>query len=62
MQWTIEELSAELQVSNTILRRKISYWVNQGLLKESSTDVYNLIEDSEVHNMSGRYSPISADT
>lgn len=62
MQWTIEELSAELQVSNTILRRKISYWVNQGLLKESTTDVYNVIEDSEAHNMSGRFSTVDADT
>ncbi|EDV22414.1 uncharacterized protein TRIADDRAFT_28922, partial [Trichoplax adhaerens] len=45
VQWTIEEISEELQVSSTILRRKISYWINQGLLKETPVDSYNLVED-----------------
>ena len=29
----------------TVLRRKISFWQSQGLLKETTPDVYQLVEE-----------------
>uniref|UniRef100_A0A1B6GF83 Anaphase-promoting complex subunit 2 n=3 Tax=Cuerna arida TaxID=1464854 RepID=A0A1B6GF83_9HEMI len=45
-QWTIEDLSKKMLVPSTILRRRIAYWQTQGLLKETSTDCFILVEDS----------------
>ncbi|XP_054275023.1 anaphase-promoting complex subunit 2 isoform X2 [Macrosteles quadrilineatus] len=44
-QWTIEELSQKMLVPSTILRRKITFWQTQGLLKETATDCFTLVEE-----------------
>lgn len=43
--WTIDELSTELEMTASVLRRKITFWQSQGLLKEVQHDVYQLVED-----------------
>jgi anaphase-promoting complex subunit 2 len=44
-QWTIEELSQVMQISGSLLRRKISFWQSQGILREQSPDVFVLMEE-----------------
>ncbi|CAB3380958.1 Hypothetical predicted protein [Cloeon dipterum] len=44
-QWTIEDLSQVMQISGTLLRRKISFWQSQGILREQSPDVFVLMEE-----------------
>ncbi|XP_011309076.1 anaphase-promoting complex subunit 2 [Fopius arisanus] len=51
-QWNVEELAEVMHVPPTILRRKISFWVSQGLLKEIENDVFLLQEDSNTKNRS----------
>ncbi|XP_022094921.1 anaphase-promoting complex subunit 2-like [Acanthaster planci] len=43
--WTVDELSAVMQVSVTALRRKMAFWQSQGVLREESTDTFVLIEE-----------------
>lgn len=45
-QWTIDELSGVLLIPPTLLRRRIAFWQSQGLLKETTTDTYCLIEET----------------
>ncbi|XP_050425867.1 anaphase-promoting complex subunit 2 [Adelges cooleyi] len=44
-EWTIDELSMEMRVPATNLRRRIGFWQNQGLLREKSVDTFILVED-----------------
>jgi anaphase-promoting complex subunit 2 len=54
-QWTIEELSQVMQMSGSLLRRKISYWQSQGILREQSPDVFVLLEEGTARSgSSGR--------
>nr|CAD7193888.1 unnamed protein product [Timema douglasi] len=46
LDWTIEDLSHQMQVPATVLRRKIAFWQSQGLLREVSTDMFVLVEDT----------------
>ncbi|CAG2054169.1 unnamed protein product [Timema podura] len=46
LEWTIEDLSHQMQVPATVLRRKIAFWQSQGLLREVSTDMFVLVEDT----------------
>ncbi|KAL5012414.1 hypothetical protein ScPMuIL_010965 [Solemya velum] len=43
--WTVEELSNDLQMPATALRRKVAFWQSQGLLKEETTDTFLLVEE-----------------
>lgn len=43
--WTLEEISNEVKVPATTLRRKIVYWLQQGVLKETPADTYTIIEE-----------------
>jgi len=52
-EWTVSDLSTSLKVSSSVLRRKIVFWVSQGLIKESGTDTYSLIEDGHQRRPSG---------
>ncbi|XP_049784564.1 anaphase-promoting complex subunit 2 isoform X1 [Schistocerca cancellata] len=45
-QWTIEELSQEMRVAPTILRRRMAFWQSQGLVREMSTDNFVLVEET----------------
>lgn len=54
-QWTIEELSHVMKMSGSLLRRKISFWQSQGILREQSPDVFVLIEEGAARSgVSGR--------
>ncbi|KAG8194712.1 hypothetical protein JTE90_028026 [Oedothorax gibbosus] len=43
--WTITELSTEMQLSASVLRRKITFWQSHGILQEIETDVFILLEE-----------------
>lgn len=45
--WTINELSTEMQMQASVLRRKITFWQNHGILHEEENDVFELIEDQK---------------
>lgn len=45
--WTINELSAEMQMQASVLRRKITFWQNHGILHEEENDVFELMEDQK---------------
>ncbi|XP_076619947.1 anaphase promoting complex subunit morula [Colletes latitarsis] len=51
-EWTLEELAEVMHVPATVLRRKITFWVMQGLLKENSNDIFTLQEESTTKNRS----------
>lgn len=44
-EWTSEELSLSLKIPISTLRRRITFWQTQGLLKEVTPDKYTLIEE-----------------
>lgn len=45
-EWTLEKLSEIIHAPTTVLRRKIGFWVTQGVLKETANDTYTLQEES----------------
>ncbi|XP_028664582.2 anaphase-promoting complex subunit 2 [Erpetoichthys calabaricus] len=45
--WTLEELSDALKVPSTMLRRKMAFWQQQGVLREESPGVYVVIEEMQ---------------
>ncbi|XP_024894051.1 anaphase-promoting complex subunit 2 [Temnothorax curvispinosus] len=45
-EWTLQDLAEVMHAPATVLRRKMSFWVSQGLLKETSSDVFILQEES----------------
>lgn len=45
--WTINELSAEMQMQSSVLRRKITFWQNHGILHEEENDIFELMEDQK---------------
>lgn len=45
-QWSIDELSRVMKVPATLLRKKIVFWQSQGILKETSNNVFLLVEES----------------
>ncbi|XP_012279074.1 anaphase-promoting complex subunit 2 [Orussus abietinus] len=44
--WTLSELADVMHAPATVLRRKITFWLSQGLLKEVSPDTFTLQEES----------------
>lgn len=42
--WTVEELSGIMHVPPGLLRRRLGFWVSQGVLKEESTDTFIVME------------------
>ncbi|XP_020706375.2 anaphase-promoting complex subunit 2 [Athalia rosae] len=49
-EWTVDELSEAMHVPATVLRRKITFWVSQGVLKEISSDKFLVQEESASKN------------
>ncbi|XP_011163041.2 anaphase-promoting complex subunit 2 isoform X2 [Solenopsis invicta] len=45
-EWTLQDLAEVMHAPATVLRRKMAFWVSQGLLKETSSDVFVLQEES----------------
>ncbi|CAH1786015.1 unnamed protein product, partial [Owenia fusiformis] len=43
--WSVEELSGVMHMASSTLRRKITFWQSQGLLKEETTDTFVLVEE-----------------
>lgn len=42
--WTLEELSGVMQAPAGLLRRRLGFWISQGVLKEESTDTFVVVE------------------
>ncbi|KAL9988810.1 hypothetical protein ACROYT_G003298 [Oculina patagonica] len=42
--WTLEELSGVMHVPPGLLRRRLGFWISQGVLKEESTDTFIVVE------------------
>lgn len=47
--WQLEDLSQKIQVPASVVRKKIAYWQAQGLIEETSSDNFSLIENIEQH-------------
>ncbi|XP_040581618.1 anaphase-promoting complex subunit 2 [Lepeophtheirus salmonis] len=61
-EWSAEELSHNLQVPVSILRRRMTFWLSQGLIRELEHDKYCLVEEGPIRRMSGLVSdPINED-
>ena len=45
--WTIDELSSVMHMPSSALRRKITFWQSQGILREEPTDTFILIEEQK---------------
>ncbi|XP_035222589.1 anaphase-promoting complex subunit 2-like [Stegodyphus dumicola] len=45
--WTIKELSTEMHMQASALRRKITLWQSHGILHEEESDVFVLLEDQK---------------
>lgn len=54
-EWVLEDLSQAMKVPATVLRRKMTYWQSIGIIAETITDKYVLIEGDE-HKPSSRTS------
>ena len=47
VKWTIEELGSSMNMSTAAVRRKITFWQSQGLLREEPTDTFHLMEEQK---------------
>lgn len=45
--WTLQELAAQMKITPVVLRKKISFWQSHGLVRETATDEYRLIEEPD---------------
>ena len=52
-EWTAQKLAASLKVPLSTLRRKITFWQTQGILVESSSDTFTLVEESGMKKSTG---------
>lgn len=48
--WRLSDLSQKIHVPASVVRKKIAYWQAQGLIEETSTDQFTLIENIEQNN------------
>lgn len=46
-EWKLEDLSATMKVPPSVLRKRFIFWQTQGLIKETTADVYTLIDETE---------------
>lgn len=44
-EWSLDQLAEVMHVPSTVLRRKIGYWVSQGLIQEKMRDTFVLQEE-----------------
>ncbi|XP_025096044.1 LOW QUALITY PROTEIN: anaphase-promoting complex subunit 2-like [Pomacea canaliculata] len=44
-QWTVEDLGRTLEMTPSVVRRKLAFWQGQGLVKEELPDVFVLVEE-----------------
>lgn len=50
-QWQLDQLSQLMKIPPSILRKRISFWQSQGLIKETSDDIFTLASESVDENM-----------
>ncbi|CAH1272684.1 ANAPC2 [Branchiostoma lanceolatum] len=48
--WTLDELSTAMQVPSSVLRRRITFWQNYGLIRENPPGSYVLLEEGADHH------------
>jgi len=46
-QWELDELSNELEVTSALVKRAISFWVSNGVMKEVSKNIFKILETKE---------------
>ena len=51
--WTVDALSAVLEMPASAVRRKVTYWQSQGLLTEEVPDTFTLVEEHRGHAHDG---------
>ena len=51
--WSLSELSQCISVPTAVVRRKMTLWQNKGIIKETGTDKYVLIEEQSVDSDKG---------
>ena len=44
-EWNIQQLATSIKVPISTLKRKITFWQSQGIIYESSPDVFSVVED-----------------
>jgi len=49
-EWSVNDLSASLKVSASLLKRKMAYWISQRVVKEVRRDVFGLADDDSSAN------------
>ena len=42
--WTLEDLSSVMHVPPGLLKRRLGFWISQGVLKEECTDIFVVVE------------------
>jgi len=52
-EWTAEELAHTLSIPVSALRRRITFWLSQGLVREVAADRFRLIEEGPMRRLSG---------
>jgi len=52
-EWSAVELAASLKIPVSALRRKITFWMTQGILKETLPDQFQLVEEGPMRRPSG---------
>merc|ERR1719357_1737200 len=52
-EWTAQKLAASLKVPLSTLRRKITFWQTRGILVETSSDTFTLVEESGMKKTTG---------
>ena len=45
--WTVDSLSGVLEAQPSVVRRHLGFWVGQGVLKESPTDTFTVVEEQQ---------------
>lgn len=60
-EWMAEDLGHTLKIPVSTLRRRIAFWQTQGLVKETGTDKYTLIEEGPMRRMSGVSGEVTAE-
>lgn len=44
-QWTLQDLAAQMKITPAVLKKKISFWQGQALVRETAPDEYRLVEE-----------------
>uniref|UniRef100_A0A1B0D9E0 Anaphase-promoting complex subunit 2 n=1 Tax=Phlebotomus papatasi TaxID=29031 RepID=A0A1B0D9E0_PHLPP len=50
-EWNLNDLSSIMKIPPSVLRRKITYWQSHGLIKETKTGSFILVEDTSDSDM-----------